>query len=300
MKDITSNREKNRGWLKRLFPVVGLLLLTGLSCRLPFLEGETAVGGTARIDEGIAATLTAQPRDEMGGQPTETSQPPTMTDTPTSVPDTRTPTLTPTMTNTPTPQSASVSVTGNTYCRFGPGDVYDALGILNTDQESEIIAKNSTGTFWYIVNPDDPNSKCWIWGNYATPQGPTDQLPVYTPPPTPTPSAKIAASYNYVCGSWAFDFEVKNTGGVPLESYSITLKDTVSGNSETTQVNQWPGACTGGGPEVLDPGQTGRAYAQFKKNNPLAHKIQATLKACERDNMGGVCTTTSFTFEESK
>lgn len=300
MKGFASNQDNNKDWFKRIFPVVGLLLLVSLACSLPVLEGEPAVDETARIDEEIAATLTAQPRDEAGGSSTDTSQPPTMTDTPTSIPDTLTPTLTPTITNTPTPQSASVSVTENTFCRFGPGDVYEALGILNTDQESEIIARDPGGLFWYIVNPDDPNSNCWIWGNYATPEGPTDQLPVYTPPPTPTPSAKIAASYNYVCGSWAFDFEVKNTGGVPLESYTITLKDTVSGNSETTQVNQWPGACTGGGPEVLNPGQTLRAYAEFTKNNPLAHKIRATLKACEKDNLGGVCTTTTFTFEESK
>jgi len=299
VKEVSSNKHGKRNWLTRLFPVMGILLLAGLSCSLPIM-GEVDEDGSDRVEKEVAATLTALSGNEDGGQPTRTSPPPTVTDTSTSIPVTSTPSLTPTRTNTPTPESASVGVTGNTYCRFGPGDVYEALGILNTDQESEIIAKDPSGTFWYIVNPDDPNRNCWIWGKYATPEGPTDQLPVYTPPPTPTPSAKIAASYNYVCGSWYFDFQVENKGGVPLESYTITLKDTNTGNSESTQVNQWPGACTGGGPEVLDPGQQGRAYAQFKKNNPLAHKIQVTLKACQKDNMGGVCATTSFTFEESK
>jgi hypothetical protein len=273
------------------------------SCNLP-LEDQTQPPGDGKtvVAQTVQAKFAVQTGTALANQEEITDTPPAggaETEEPGSSP-TPSLTLTPTDAATPTPAPPGIHVTGDTFCRFGPGDVYDALGILNTDQESIILAEDPTGSFWFIQNPDNPGENCWVWGNYATPEGPTEQLPVYTPPPTPTPSASISASFVYVCAEWYFDFQVNNTGNVPFESYRLTLEDQRTGVTEVTQVNQWPGACTGGGPETLDPGSTGRAYAEFLDHNPLGDTIRATLKACQQDNLGGVCATTTWTFTASK
>lgn len=284
------------------FILVLMILMGGsLACSLPSYRAGSSSGPDG-IEGSIAQTLTAN-APGMSATPEDSTSTPSQgrTNTP-AAQETVTPevsatqTTMPTQTQTPTPDAPSVSVSGDTYCRFGPGDVYEALGILNTDQESELIAKNPSGTFWFIENPDNPGERCWIWGNYATPQGPTEGLPVYTPPPTPTPNAGISASFSYVCAEWYFDFKVKNTGSVAFESYQITLQDKSNGITETTQVNLWPGGCTGGGPDVLHPGDQGRAYAEFLQTSPLGHKMSATLKACQKENLGGTCVTTTFSF----
>lgn len=278
-----------------------VLLLT--SCNLPLEDqARSAENGKTVVAQTVQAEFAVQTGTALADQGNKTGTPlpeAAETDQPAPSP-TPSLTLTSTDASTPTPEPPGVHVSGDTFCRFGPGDVYQALGILNTDQESIILAEDPTGSFWYIRNPDNPGENCWVWGNYATPEGPTDQLPVYTPPPTPTPSASISASFVYVCAEWYFDFQVNNTGNIPFESYRITLEDQRTGVTEVTQVNQWPGACTGGGPETLAPGSTGRAYAEFLDHNPLGDTIRATLKACQQDNLGGVCTTTTWTFTASK
>ena len=303
MPELTTSQDETQISTFRLLALfaAAVLIIFLSSCNFPEPtvtqgpeEGRTVVAKTVqaefRIQTGTA--LAAEEEGTSPAQPSGTEEPPAS--------ETAAPTLTATERSTPTPESPGIHVSGDTFCRFGPGDVYEALGILNTDQESMILAEDPTGGFWYIQNPDNPGENCWIWGHYATPEGPTDQLPVYTPPPTPTPSASITASFVYVCAEWYFDFQVENTGDIPFESYKMTLEDQRTGVSEVTQVNQWPGACTGGGPESLDPGETGRAYAEFLDHNPLGDTIRATLKACQEDHLGGICTTTSLTFTASK
>jgi len=289
---------------RKILAAAALILGLSAACSLPGVGGESAAAlPQTAIAETVAArraagTGTALAEAGEGTGAGESPAPsPSVASTSTPVP---TSTAVPSQTSTPTPDVPLVRVSGNTFCRYGPGEVYQGLGILNTDQESEILAQDPTGNFWYITNPDQQGESCWIWGGYATPEGPTDRLPVYTPPPTPTPSLGITASFNYVCGSWYFDFTVQNTGSVALESYQISLLDDTTNNAVATQVNGWPGGCTGGGPDTLDPGQTGRAYAEFLSNDPLGHTIKAALKACTGENLSGTCTTHEFNFTAAR
>ena len=103
-----------------------------------------------------------------------------------------TPTTSPTITLTPTLETPRVHVDADTFCRLGPGR--PPLGVLYVGQEAEILAKDPWGYYWFIVNPDGTGQNCWIWSRYATPEGPLDSLPVYTPHPTLIPTATITPS----------------------------------------------------------------------------------------------------------
>ncbi|HFC08595.1 MAG TPA: SH3 domain-containing protein [Chloroflexi bacterium] len=178
----------------------------------------TAAAGTAMA----ALTQNAPPATSAALPPTETPTPsPTASPTPTVVP-------------TPTPSTPMISVSVNTNCRTGPGDAYDRVGALLVGETAEVLARDPYGQFWYIPNPDRPGSKCWVWGQYATVTGETASLPVFTPPPTPTPVADFVIKGITVkdcSGADAFFIEISNTGDVPWQSFSMQLKNlTTSAN----------------------------------------------------------------------
>lgn len=112
---------------------------------------------------------------------------------------------TPTMTLTPlppeTPSTPYISVSVDTNCRTGPGQVYDYVGALLVGEEAEVVGRESTGRFWYIRNPDNVTSYCWVWDQYATIRGDTSMLPILTPPPTPTPAPGSISGIVYLDGN---------------------------------------------------------------------------------------------------
>jgi hypothetical protein len=295
--------------------LVLLPFLVGAACSLPFLGLDetgsesrvaTAVAQTAAAEEGQEAGSTQPSADGQEGDdaPEDTAAPSPPTDTPSPEP-TDTATVPPTSTYTPTPDAVGVHVTGNTYCRTGPGDIYESRGILNTDQDSELIAKDPTGSFWYIVNPDQPGENCWIWGNYATPEGPTDQLPVFTPPPSPTPYADFTAYFREkdACVAPWTEYTIENTGTLPLESFWIKVEDTDSGEvfgPKTSNVFKTLSGCLDDTQEdTIAPG--GEAYLMSaevgtRSYDPSGEPLRATIKICTQENLGGACLTRVVTF----
>ena len=295
----------------KLMTLIGLvlimtaLLIFGTACTLPGAPAEEAPGAEATA---IAGTVAARGTDgpdsgEQEAAETETPEPqPTDTAGPTD-----TPTQVPTETPTPTPDKVLVGVTGDTFCRTGPGSVYDQQAVLNTDQQSEILARDPSGSFWYIANPDG-RGECWIWGNYATPEGPTDQLPAFTPPPTPTPSLAFSADFHlgdikpsemYI---W---FVIKNTGGSPLESvrtvvkskYKTTNIGSVKEQTSTSTFNAFHDQSLALNPpfERAEPGQT--VYTISGKQLPIhSQNIVVTMTVCSRDNLNGSCVTREMQF----
>jgi hypothetical protein len=141
---------------------------------------------------------------------------PAPTDTPT-ITISPTITSTPTMTITPSPDTPRVHVDVNTNCRKGPGEPYDILGALVVDQEAEVLGRYQESDYWVIENPDRAG-ECWIWGYYATLEGPLDDLPYYTQPPTPTPVVDWS-------GTWTTSH---GPPGVMHETYIVTLNQTNS------------------------------------------------------------------------
>jgi len=297
----------------RLFGLLSLAVLLGLSsaCSLPLDQAEHE--NEDRVGTSIAETVAARsdadnPTDDAGDQ-ADTPQP-AASDTPeaTATPGpTDTPTQPPTATLTPTPEAVLVSVTGDTFCRTGPGSVYEGQGVLNTDQQSEILARDPSGSFWYITNPD-ARGECWIWGKYATPEGPTDQLPAFTPPPTPTPSLAFSADFelgDIQPAEMYIWFVIKNTGGSPLESvrtvvkseYKTTNIGALKDQTSTSTFNAFHSQTLAGSPSVgqVDPGQT--VYTVSGSQLPIhSQNIVVTMTLCSQDNLNGSCVTRNMQF----
>lgn len=298
--EIRQTKTLKRKPLLTVILFLAAVFLVGLACSLSGLGfqqeaglEETAVAGTvaARETGGDAPVPAPTDNASSGQEPTETVGP---TDTPTQPP---------TETLTPTPDQIVVGVTGDTYCRAGPGSVYDGQAILNTDQQSEILAKDPTGNFWYISNPDG-QGECWIWGRYATPEGPTEQLPVFTPPPSPTPQLSFDVAYFEIEDCVVdniLEFTITNTGDLPLESVGFDITDQTEGLSKSGQHNsfqEWNHCPTGSPQDSLPPGGNSFfvGYGMDHPNLFGGHQFSATITACTRDNLGGSCTTRNLSF----
>jgi RNA polymerase sigma-70 factor (ECF subfamily) len=100
--------------------------------------------------------------------------------------DTPTPTPTLTIMPTSTPCTASVTANVNATCRFGPGQIWNAMGYLLQGETSPIDGRNATSTWWWILNPD-AQGHCWIWDGTVTIVCYQEDIPIIEPPPTPEP-----------------------------------------------------------------------------------------------------------------
>jgi len=85
---------------------------------------------------------------------------------------------------TTTPTIPMVSVSSPTNCRTGPSTDYDLIDSLNVGESAEVVGKYTEANYWIIKTPSG-GGNCWLWGQYATITGNTDNLPEMVPPPAP-------------------------------------------------------------------------------------------------------------------
>lgn len=295
----------------KLIVVATLFLIISLACgptANPTVDPnalETAIQQTM-----IAHTLAALEANQQSGQQNQgqqqQQQPPTITNTVAVI--TETPSLTPLPTNTFTPSVPMVSVSVDTNCRFGPGKGYELLGALLVGEQAEIAARDPSGLYWYIKNPDK-GGFCWLWGNYATTTGNVGSLPVFTPPATPTSTAtntpvpEFTIVYNHmdVCGVWIPIFRITNTGSLIWQSVSITITDTV-----TTEARNWTddqfkefNACVlnlGTLQDDLATNEVGFSPGGDLSADPTWHQIDVSAKLCSQDGLAGTCILRTFSF----
>ena len=217
-----------------------------------------------------------------------------------------TPTFTPSATLSPTPVFSStplvpmISVSVPTNCRVGPGKVYDRVGGLLVGQVAEVIGRNPNGNYWYIRNPSR-DGFCWLWGEYATVTGNFAALPVFTPPPTPTPMPDFSADYSKLesCNGWWADIKLANTGGLTFESISMTVRDTTNDvvvSMYTDVFHNINGCIETSTRERLNPGDTLIVSGPPFTYNPTGHELRATITLCSRDGQSGTCVTESIKF----
>jgi uncharacterized protein YraI len=118
------------------------------------------------------------------------SSPAPMLDTPTSSSSTLTPvpieTLLsvafPTVTLTSTPSVFLASPRDQPVnCRFGPATSYAVIGALVLGRQAEIIGRNGDSTWWYVRNPSDPSTSCWLSAEFVQTVGDVQSLPVVNP-----------------------------------------------------------------------------------------------------------------------
>lgn len=217
------------------------------------------------------------------------------------------PTLSPTATLSPTPVFTAtplvpmISVSVPTNCRVGPGKVYDRVGALLVGQMAEVVGRNPTGNYWYIRNPSRSEGYCWLWGEYATVTGNFAVLPVYTPPPTPTPMPAFQAAYDgwETCTGWWVDIELTNTGGLAFESISLTVRDTTNDvvvSMYSDSFTDLDGCFDTASRDVLNPGASRTVSAPAFLYDPRGHELRATVTLCSRDGQNGTCLTESIRF----
>jgi hypothetical protein len=293
------------GKMKKSIPIllsVTVLLILSLACVLPSIPAptqdihslETAVMGTmvsgatqtaiAGIPVGLVDTATPLP--------TFTSELPTLSPTVTF-------TAAPIFTSTPVVPLISVSVATN--CRVGPGKVYDRVGALSVGQVAEVIGRNDAGNYWYIRNPSQSNGFCWLWGEYATLTGSFASLPVFTPPPTPTPMPDFEAYYDGLesCSGWWPDIEVVNTGGITFESIAIMVRDTdtnLDASLSSDLFHDIDGCSDTFTRERLNPGDSRVISGPIFTYDPRGHQLRATITLCSRDGLNGTCITENVRF----
>ena len=223
----------------------------------------------------------------------------------TAPPDpTPTPTLSPLPALTATPMPYTM-ITGNTNCRFGPGSVYALLHTYLAGDQAQLLGKSPDGTFWYIRDQAGLVPDCWLWGKYATPVGDTSLLPVFTPPPTPTPRPDYEITYDHAdvaAGGWWLFFKIENTGSITWESALLYIYDPTASEGAGSFYNSFlkfgsPGEIVSasipvGGTGYVHSGQIGNPYF-----NPGGGKIHVYIVVCEEDNLGGVCQGKEFTID---
>ena len=283
---------------KRIFYavlVIVILTAAGLACNVPIEVSSSVDPGdnqraTDLVETAIVKSLTARAPekgsdgDAAGDDGSAESKPPTATFTPSATPS-------PTATFTPTPEERSAYLSGNTNCRFGPGDVYDLIHIFLAGDMVDLIGKNEDETFWYIQGQEDETLNCWLWGKYATPDGDTTSLKILTPPPTPTPVLDFTISFKKESSNY-ITVSIKNTGNLTLESYTATFKDLTTAESLTHSKNKFD-------PSVLriTPGKSAELTSKQFSASTIGHKIKITIKSCTEDSQSGSCTTRVATFQ---
>jgi hypothetical protein len=282
--------------IPRRILLISAALVLILACNLP---QPTPPANTVNASTAAALTVAA-----VINQP-QPSPLPSQTPSATLVPvDTFTPlpTLSPTLVLTATSSVPLISVSVDTNCRTGPGKVYDRVGGLLVDETAEVIARDPTYQYWYIRDGESPTGFCWVWGQYATVIGNTSILPIFTPPPSPTPAPSFEMAYAGVdsCVGWWAEIKVKNTGPIAFKSFTLSIRDrtldillTDFGDGFT----DLDGCLSSAIVAELAPGDVYRISSPAFVSNIVGHKMRATLTMCTKVSQGGACVSQTIDFK---
>lgn len=254
--------------------ISAVMVLAMLACIVPVSLQQPAV----TPEDNLRATITAQAATiQAQNAPAYTAAPtlpeavtgtPMVTETPTNTP---LPTETATITFTPTSTVPMVTVSMDTNCRDGPGQQYTMTGALLVGQSAEVTGVYDKGGYWIIKSPGSSGT-CWLWGQYATVTGVTDNLTKYPAPPTPTPvlpEAPKALQIQKTCTD-------KAGGGVPPGTlysavFTLTWKD-VASNEDGYRV------LTNGSHGVILPANSEtivKNYFQIDANHVVTFSVEA-------------------------
>ncbi len=186
--------------------LLGLLLLSTLlfACNFPPLTR------SARATETAAAMLPTTTPTTSLPSPTPTTEL-LGTATPTVVPTPSVPEV--------TPNAANVN------CRSGPDVAYDSVAILVSGTTTEVAGRLADSSWWYVHDPSDSSSFCWISSAVVTLLGPKGNIPVQVPPPAIANkvTVKVTIPSTITCG----------------QPNPVEFSGTISTNGPATVQYQW-------------------------------------------------------------
>jgi hypothetical protein len=282
-----------KGLKRFIFLLIGLMIISSLACSLPFeivwKSSSEENEKTAQANTAIAELLvTKEPStaddvssdDDLSDEQAEENP----SETPSATPE-------PTSTDTPVPENTRAEVLKNTNCRTGPKDIFDLIQIFSAGDMVDLLGENEEGTFWYVRDRENSEIECWVWKEYVSARGDTAYLPVFTPPPEPAPILNFAVSYKNTSGETTVTVYVRNTGNVPLQSYTATFKDTDTSETIVVSGNKFGNAAK------VSVGNTGVISSSPFSASTIGHYLNVTVKACSEDGQGGKCYSGSTSFE---
>jgi len=109
-------------------------------------------------------------------------------------------------------------------CRFGPGTQYGIAGALNPGRQAEMIGKNQDSSWWYVRNPSDPSTLCWLAASVIDTIGNVESLPMVEPPEIMVTSVNVSVDpqgMNVACN--AFPQSVIITAFITTNGPSIVI-----------------------------------------------------------------------------
>ncbi len=114
-----------------------------------------------------------------GSTPTPTR---TRTRTPTSVVKApATPTVMVLVPTPPAPAVVAATAQENVRIRANPSTSAAILGSVKKGESVQVVGKTAASDWWQIILPSDPNATGWVSAEFATAEGPTDDIPIVQP-----------------------------------------------------------------------------------------------------------------------
>ena len=107
---------------------------------------------------------------------------PTSTSTPYA---TATSTVTPSPTLVPSPTQAMLTIRAKDLpvnCRFGPGLVFEIVGIVKPNQSARAVGRTSDGLWLNVQDPGNPGGVCWVAASAVETEGEVASLSVVNAP----------------------------------------------------------------------------------------------------------------------
>jgi hypothetical protein len=204
---------------RRTFHVISLIALVAffsLACNLFSLGAATSAptANPVNVDTAVAQTIAAQNAANPAASATTEAAPVISTSLPTA---TTAPTATavPTATATATSSGPMIHSTTDTNCRSGPGPGYEAVSFLLVKAGSvPLLGKSDSGGWWYIQDPRNSGSACWVWNQTTVADGNVATLPIKAAPPF----IKISLDKTSYHGSCVVAQTIKVTGTLTSET----------------------------------------------------------------------------------
>jgi hypothetical protein len=129
-------------------------------------------------------------------------------------------------------------------------------------------------------------------------------LPVYTPPPTPTPMPNFDPDYagKESCAGtgWWVDIDLYNNGGIQFKSMALTIRDLDTDVTLTLYTDGFidnDGCGTSSDRSNLNPGDTRTVSSPAFSYDIDNHDLRATITLCSNLGQSGTCVTRVLEFE---